>query len=771
MSVGSISQKKGDTVVTKTQLFNGLGSTECGSFIQYSNDPSHWNYFHFHPLNGIHWRPIDPEAEGNEPEFEMVIRRDRSLESYQSVFHNFPELNEWHTKDVFKKHPTEPDLWKYGFRIDDIIVFSTGEKMNPVGIESRLGCIPGIKAALVIGNKQRYPGLILEVEGINKAEPSYSNLSSKVKNSVKDALDMENSNSSRDSHIHESMILIANKEKPFVRTPKGTIYRNKSLEQYKTEIDELYSSHSIPSQPNLDDLDLDLTSEESLTSGLAHLIAKILPNTSHLGTDDDIFAAGMDSKQAQMLTAAINNKLASQPVHDIDVGWKVEIGTIYGNPTLLLLGRSILRSLSALFRESGDQENFDEIWQRQVAVLFKMGIYSDLRSRYSHEIPTATTATTTKRNRPTSKHVLLTGTTGFIGSHTLEALLRQKHVRKVTCVNRKSPDSKPTIQTVLREGSTAQCEQLEANLTEPHFGIPDLIYHDLSADVTDILHCQWEVNFNLPLKSFETNIKGVSNLIKFACDAKHKVQIIFLSSVATVKNWQKSEPIPEAKLAFAELAQTGYGQSKLIASLLLDRATELTNLPTTICRLGQISGPTKEQSAEKPWPRRDWFPTFLASSVELGCIPDSLGSANQIDWVPVDIAAEALSDLVCDSNAPSGENHEAPQSRYYHIVNPTHVPFTEFVPFLAQRLRSTEPLEVVTLQKWVDILEDKARSHESSRSPVCGISLLGFFQGLISANQRSVVMDTTLSKKRLPLTKCGAIKEEWMGAWLHRWGF
>lgn len=226
---GSIGQKEGDAVVTKTRLFTGMGSTECGSFIQYPTDPLNWNYFHFHPSNGIYWRPVSPETGEEITEFELVVRRERSCEIYQSVFHNFPDLDEWPTKDVFRKHPSIEDLWEYRYRIDDVIVFSTGEKMNPIPLESRLSGISGIKAALAIGNKQRYPGLILEIEDANEAIGSYSSLPSGLRSLVKDALSIENAKNTRDSHTHESTILIASKGKPFVRTPKGTIHRNMTL--------------------------------------------------------------------------------------------------------------------------------------------------------------------------------------------------------------------------------------------------------------------------------------------------------------------------------------------------------------------------------------------------------------------------------------------------------------------------------------------------------------------------------------------------------------
>ena len=114
--------------MTKTRLLNRLGSTECGSLIHYPTDTSNWNYFHFPLLNGIDWRIVTPKTDGRTVECELLFIRDRSCEVYQSVFHNFPELEEWSTKDVFKKHAAIENLWEYGYRIDDVFVVSSGKK-------------------------------------------------------------------------------------------------------------------------------------------------------------------------------------------------------------------------------------------------------------------------------------------------------------------------------------------------------------------------------------------------------------------------------------------------------------------------------------------------------------------------------------------------------------------------------------------------------------------------------------------------------------------
>ncbi|KAJ5709450.1 Male sterility NAD-binding [Penicillium malachiteum] len=751
---GSIGQKEGDTIVTKTRLFNGLGSTECGSFSQFPTDPSYWNYFNFHPSNGIDWRQISSEEENDDTEFELVIRREESCQPYQGVFHNFPNLDEWATKDVFRKHPTVENLWEYRYRIDDVLVFATGEKMNPVPLESRVSGVSGIKAALGFGNQQRFPGLLLEIEEPTSDTGNLYSLPSKLQSLVKSAVSVENARSSRDGHIHDSMIIVASKGKPFVRTSKGTVQRNNTLECYKTEIDALYDSIDLSDLGSLHHLRLDRTSEDSLACGLTDFITQLISNTAPMNKDSDIFSVGIDSMQAQIFTAVVNKEITSTWQQGEETRPSLEISTIYAHPTPRKLARYILQG--ELSQQKEEETQFHELLQRHLS-----------------DIPTTSVSTVTKSKEINGKHVLVTGTTGFIGSCTLTALLQQEGVERVTCLNRKLPDSTRQAEDPAKTDTSVNCEHLKADLAKKNLGLTEPMYHALIDSVTDILHCQWAVDFNKPLQYFEPNITGVNNLIKFASDAKSNAQIVFVSSVAAVKNWRGPGPVPEVKLESHEFAEMGYGQSKLIASLLLDQASASLGIPTTICRLGQVTGAIDKRMKEhsQTWPRRDWFPTLLATSISLGCIPDSLGPADEIDWIPVNTIAEALSDLVCSSNEIPRTANGAPHSKYYHLVNPTRTSYTNFVSFLATRLSKREPLKIISLTEWVSLLAGQAQDGAKLQSPIPGLSLLGFFEKLaFTGGRNSIVLDTTMTEQRLPcLETIGGISEEWMGMWLDEW--
>lgn len=103
-----------------------------------------------------------------ERSFEIVIKQ-KMDRRHQIVFHNFPELSEWRTKDLFEENPTKPNLWRYVGRLDDLLVFSNGEKMNPVAFEKTIEGHPWVQGALVVGSGQFQAGLIIEPHADRKA--------------------------------------------------------------------------------------------------------------------------------------------------------------------------------------------------------------------------------------------------------------------------------------------------------------------------------------------------------------------------------------------------------------------------------------------------------------------------------------------------------------------------------------------------------------------------------------------------------------------------
>lgn len=371
----------------------------------------------------------------------------------------------------------------------------------------------------------------------------------------------------------------------------------------------------------------------------------------------------------------------------------------------------------------------------------------------------------------------MTGSTGFVGSHILEALCRRAEIQQIICFDRPRPEQSTNNLTRTAAEDDSKVRRISGDLSQNGFKIQAPVYSDLLETVTCIVHCQWPVNFNQDLNDFEESIRGVRNLVQFCHEAKSPVPIVFLSSVAAVRGWDDIIPVPEKHLESPSLAQYGYGQSKLIASLLLQKAAESSRIRSTICRLGQVGGPVSGGPASPSravWPLRDWFPTLLLSSQKMGALPNSLGNANVLDWIPVDVLADAMGDLVVEEIDESSKQESPSSTNYYHLTNPRHIQYEDVLGTISRRFGDS--CKVIPLPDWVELLEKHALesgTQTESRDVIPGTQLLSFFRDLLDVwGKGPVILDTTVTTGRTPhLQKLEPVNEKWITMWLDQWGF
>lgn len=82
-----------------------MGSTEAGAYFLRVSDKEDWEYHSFRPAMGVEFELATDSL------YEMVFVRRPELERWQQIFKVFPELDKYHTKDLFARHPTKPDSW------------------------------------------------------------------------------------------------------------------------------------------------------------------------------------------------------------------------------------------------------------------------------------------------------------------------------------------------------------------------------------------------------------------------------------------------------------------------------------------------------------------------------------------------------------------------------------------------------------------------------------------------------------------------------------
>jgi len=160
-------------------LFSFFGGTETGWHHLIAGGNEVWDSTRRYENIGYEFEEISAGV------FEQVIVNDKSTNKYQSVFDVFPEMEEFRTKDLYSPRPTAAGWWKYRGRADDLIVLSNGEKFNPISMENTICSNPFVKSALIVGEYQFSPPLLIEIadddspetdaersEALNRIRPS-----------------------------------------------------------------------------------------------------------------------------------------------------------------------------------------------------------------------------------------------------------------------------------------------------------------------------------------------------------------------------------------------------------------------------------------------------------------------------------------------------------------------------------------------------------------------------------------------------------------------
>lgn len=104
----------GEMLRRRVKLNSIIGSTEMGILLPMRPvDEANWSYFEWAPNFNIHMDPVSDNF------YELVLRRGDHHREVNGIFHTFPILLKYRSKDLHVRHPTKKHLWKYSDRSDD----------------------------------------------------------------------------------------------------------------------------------------------------------------------------------------------------------------------------------------------------------------------------------------------------------------------------------------------------------------------------------------------------------------------------------------------------------------------------------------------------------------------------------------------------------------------------------------------------------------------------------------------------------------------------
>ncbi|KAJ7844462.1 hypothetical protein B0H13DRAFT_2411530 [Mycena leptocephala] len=498
-------------------------------------------------------------------------------------------------------------------------------------------------------------------------------------------------------------------------TAKMTVRRQAVIADYEDEIATLYETVEQTATLNIPSLvEWDAASTLDFVRNAVHNIM-----ANDLGDDEDIFQHGCDSLQATWIRNGLLGALRDLAQLDRrrDTG-----NFVYEYPTISHLAAFVFGMASGQHKE-------------ETSVETKSNIMREMVKNYVQDFPTHPESDSS----PAAKVVLL-------GCYLLSLLLADDSVVRVYAINRSSPQqpdlrdrqAHALVERGLDVGilDSSKTSLLTGDVSRPGFGLATPVYQQASkfpvslpSDIGLIRVIAWPVDFNLALRSFEPNIKGLRNLLDFSLDS----------------------PFMEPRSA---QVQNGYTESKWISEEILAQAAESTPAKPLIIRVGQQSG-----GINGTWNISEWVPALVQSAQFIRCIPDD---SRDVTWLPVHIAAAAIIDFL----------ETAPGTQIVHLINPRPGTWST----LANIIAADRDIPLVPYTEWLSQLENVAQkqTQEDSKS-FRALRLLPFFRSQNHQTAREAfgfprldAANATSASKSLRSPGCQLGEKdvkEWIGYW------
>jgi thioester reductase-like protein len=292
-----------------------------------------------------------------------------------------------------------------------------------------------------------------------------------------------------------------------------------------------------------------------------------------------------------------------------------------------------------------------------------------------------------------AQRILLTGATGFLCSHLLEALLDGSEDR-VTCLVRADDQAhaRARLRATLIENRldpelADRIEVVVGDIGRPLLGLPSDQFAELAASLDVIYHGAALVDFVRPYAQLEAaNVIGTQEIIRLAAAGSRGPTPLNLISTIGIfdTNTQRGDhlirehDVPEHEAGF----RNGYGHSKWAGEQLAIQARR-RGLPLRIFRPGVVCGSTRT-GAWQP----DMVAALLKSFVESGTAIRPVADGS-LDAAPADYVAQAIVHIARRADT-LGE--------IFHLNNPAPTPWRTIYRALAQLGHA---LELVDYGSWL----------------------------------------------------------------------
>lgn len=380
----------------------------------------------------------------------------------------------YRTNDLFIQDPPGSGFYVMQGRKDDILVHTNGENTNAGSLQLDIQASSKvISRALALGHSQPCVSLLVQVH--EQFDPTSASTKERVWQTVKKA----NARYPAHSQIMRSMILMLPRDCTLPVTPKGNVKRKEAERLYARQIRQLYSIDVIPSKASL--------SQEPLSNFLRRLFARVANvRISEINDWTTLYDLGVDSRLALTIRSALATRLNTS----------ISLSVIFENP-------SVSQLLSYLEPKSASPEPVQP-------TLPSMQIIERIISRLEFEFRTwAPRLIMTTYPIAPGETVLLTGSTGSLGTALLETLASSPRITKIYAMVRGPTHLARLRQALENKGLDPsildgdKIRVLNFSMQDPLLGLDIDTYHRLAASVTMVVQTAWKMDFNMGVEEFE----------------------------------------------------------------------------------------------------------------------------------------------------------------------------------------------------------------------------------------------------------------------------
>lgn len=203
------------------------------------------------------------------------------------------------------------------------------------------------------------------------------------------------------------------------------------------------------------------------------------------------------------------------------------------------------------------------------------------------------------KREDTDQIIILTGATGFLGSHLMSAWL--KRGLRLIVLGRSA--GKESLRERLRKrliwfGMEACIEQLdccEIDWLKPRFGLPDKRYHDLCSMSARIIHCASDTSF-LECdheRIMDANIHSLNEILEFAS----RSHAPFFHYVSTVYAVGLTDQLCSEAISRSDRFNNAYEATKARAEAIIASRCRENGIPYTILRTSIVHGDSQTGEA------------------------------------------------------------------------------------------------------------------------------------------------------------------------------